>query len=148
MLEVHSGARLLERHEFTQPYLQRLQEWSGAYLAPQPETYDFRYTLISEFVLNADRLVYTFTGVTPAGETQSARREVALEDYRPKSRLAFPLKGRFLIISGHDYYELAHKFEGSQGFALDIVALGERFEHARSEGRVRRTTFASQRPRC
>lgn len=134
VLDVYSGARLLERHEFTQPYLQRLQEWSVARLAPQPEIYNFRHTLGSALVLNADRLVYTFTGFTPAGEALSARHEAALEDYRPKSRLAFPLKGRFLIVTGHDHYELAHKFEWSQGFALDIVALGERCELVRGEG--------------
>src|SRR5207248_8167408 len=58
----------------------------------------------------------------------AASREIPLSYYHPKKKLIFPIKGNFLVLNGHEFYELAHKYEWSQHYGYDIVGLGPNWE--------------------
>jgi murein DD-endopeptidase MepM/ murein hydrolase activator NlpD len=82
--------------------------------------------------LNIDLVRYRLT-LSRAGVSSTAGLEIPLERYEPKAELFFPLKGRFMIVAGHDANE-PHAQGWSQQHAYDIMSLGTNFGFARNDG--------------
>lgn len=68
--------------------------------------------------------------------------EIAISYYKQKVKLIFPIKGRAIVIHGHETYEVAHKYDYSQHYAYDIIGLGPNFELARNHGKSSEDYFA------
>ncbi len=106
----------------------------------EEETFDLRHHFSMPVDLNVDRLVYRLTLARPGvGETQHTL-EIPVMRYHQRARLSFPLRGRFLIVQGHDFNE-PHSRGWSQQFAYDVVSVGVNFDIARNNGRTNQDFF-------
>lgn len=133
-IELFSGDKLIESRIYSESYLNRLRLYPVARFSPESEIYHFRHTISVPEPASADRLKYIFTARTPSGEEITTHFETPIAAHRQKHRYIFPIKGRFMITSGHEFYELEHKYERSQQFSMDIVALNENFGLAENDG--------------
>lgn len=132
--DLYHGDALLGSQQWSAVMLQTMQRTPVARFTPQGEIYGFRHNFSVAQAAKIDRIVYTLDAQDAHGETHHQRVEIPVETYRPRAQLVFPMKGKFLVTSGHEYYELEHKYERSQQFAIDIVALGDDFEFAHHDG--------------
>ena len=87
-----------------------------------PEAFDLRHHLSVPVSLSVDRVRYRLT-LTRGGAVSAAHLEIPLERYESKAELLCPIKGRFMIVAGHDANE-PHALGWSQQHAYDIMSLG------------------------
>lgn len=127
-----SKGMLIKTEQFSRRYLAELQSFPVSRFFPQPEIYHFRHLFSAAASLEIDQLVYSIEVATPAGTTLQQSVDVEVAYYQPKSALICPIKGRFLVVKGHEPGEREHKFDRSMHFALDIVPLGENYELIRN----------------
>jgi hypothetical protein len=97
-----------------------------------PEAFDLRHQLSVAVSLNVDRVRYRLRLIR-GGAAVAADLEIPLERYESKAELLCPVKGRFMIVAGHDANE-PHTLGWSQQHAYDIMSLGPSFGFARNEG--------------
>jgi murein DD-endopeptidase MepM/ murein hydrolase activator NlpD len=83
--------------------------------------------------LRINKLRYTLQIEDNNGAQFENTLEIALERYKQKAKLIFPLKGRFIIAGGHEYNE-PHRWERSQFYAYDIFPTGPKGELMRRKG--------------
>jgi len=102
--------------------------YTGRAFAAQEENYDFRHEFAERASLKIDRVVYhlRFAG----GGEQNL--EIPIETYTPKTKLIFPLKGFFTVIT--DWVTDQGHGEWSQHYAYDITGLGAHLEIIKSNG--------------
>ncbi len=98
----------------------------------EDEVFDFRHYFSLPVSLNADRLVYEVV-LLQAGREVRYKLEIPLLRYEQKTKLIFPIKGKFLIGLGHDFNE-PHSDGRSQHFAYDILGTGPHWEITRNGG--------------
>jgi hypothetical protein len=108
------------------------------------EAFDLRHHFSVPVALNIDRVRYRLT-LTRGGAAFVARLEISLERYEPKAELLCPLKGRFMVVAGHDANE-GHAGGWSQQHAYDLMSLGPTFGFARNEGRRNEDYFSWSQP--
>jgi hypothetical protein len=108
------------------------------------EAFDLRHHLSVPVSLNVDRVRYRLT-LTRGGAAFAADLEIPLERYESKSELICPVKGRFMIVAGHDGNE-GHAGGWSQQHAYDLMRLGPTFGFARNEGRRNEDYFSWGQP--
>ena len=108
------------------------------------EAFDLRHHWSVPVALNVDRVRYRLT-LTRDGAALAAGLEIPLERYEQKAELLCPVKGRFMIVSGHDANE-PHAQGWSQQHAYDIMSLGPTFGFARNEGRRNEEYFTWSQP--
>ena len=108
------------------------------------ETFDLRHHFSVPVALNVDRVRYRLT-LTRGGVPVAAVLEIPLERYEPRAELVCPVKGRFMIVAGHDANE-PHAGGWSQQHAYDIMLLGPTFGFARNEGRRNEDYFSWGQP--
>ena len=108
------------------------------------ETFDLRHYFSSPVALNVDRVRYRLT-LTRGGAPFAAELEIPLERFEPKTELICPVKGRFMIVAGHDANE-PHAGGWSQQHAYDIMTLGPTFGFAANEGRRNEDYFSWGQP--
>jgi hypothetical protein len=133
-IDVYADGVVAESRTWEASALAALRRVPIARFSPQGEIYGFRHNFSMAQGLPVDHLVYTLEATDRGGQRYTATTTIPIEVYRPKTHLIFPMKGKFLVTSGHESYELEHKYERSQQFAIDIVALGENFELASNNG--------------
>lgn len=133
-VEFYSGSEKVASQDWSRAALLNLRRYPVSRFTPQGEIYGFRHNFTMASADHIDHLVYTFDARAANGRNYSQSVDVPVTTYQNKTKLIFPMKGKFLVTSGHEYYELEHKYERSQQFAIDIVALGENFEFARNNG--------------
>jgi hypothetical protein len=109
-----------------------------------PEAFDLRHQLSVPVSLNVDRVRYRLM-LTRGSAAFAAYLEIPLERYESKAELLCPVKGRFMIVSGHDANE-PHALGWSQQHAYDIMSLGSSFGFARNEGRQNDEYFSWGQP--
>jgi len=145
-LEFFSGTTLERTVTYSQDALQAIQKFPATRFSPQPEIFDLRYQGTEPISPAIDRLVCKLQLRAPNGGRISRSREIPLTHYAQKTKLIFPIKGKCIVTDGHEFYELAHKYEWSQHYAYDIVGLGQNFELKNKEGRVSENfvTYASR----
>lgn len=123
-LDFYRGDELVHTNTYHQNAMHDLRRFPATRFAPQPEIYDFRHDLSEPAQLGIDRIVYTFEGRDPQGRALRQTLNIPLEHYQQRHRLIFPIRGNFIVVNGHESYELDHKYEWSQHYAYDIVGLG------------------------
>jgi murein DD-endopeptidase MepM/ murein hydrolase activator NlpD/outer membrane lipoprotein-sorting protein len=133
-LEFYSRGIFVRRVTFSQAALESMQKFPVTRFSPQPEIFDFRHYGSEARVPGVDRLVYKLQLKSPSGETIDATKDIPLTHYKQTAKLIFPIKGNFIVPNGHEFYELAHKYEWSQQYAYDIVGLGPNFELKKDTG--------------
>lgn len=132
--DLYADQQLVESIKLDAAALDRLRRYPVARFNPQAEIYNIRQAFIEPQVLGVNRIVYTFRGRAPTGQTVGKSLEVPVTEYRSKHKLIFPVRGNFIAVNGHDSDELNHSYESSQYFAYDIVPLGPGFEMRRTDG--------------
>ncbi len=132
--ELFAGSERVSFEEWGRASLREMRRYPVTRFTPQGEIYGFRHNFNVASTEHIDRIVYSFEGKGADGRIYAQSFAIPIETYLPKTKLIFPMKGKFLVTSGHEYHEKEHKYERSQQFAIDIVALGDDFEFARHEG--------------
>lgn len=97
------------------------------------EVFDLSHSFSQPVSTEIDKMVYRINLVSPAGEKFQKMLEIPVTNYEQKTKLIFPVKGKFMVGAGHDFNE-PHKDERSQQYAYDILALGEHYELYRTDG--------------
>ena len=129
-----SGGQKMGSQDWQGDALLALRRYPIARFTPQGEIYGFRMNFNAPRSEKIDRISYSYQGKAADGKIYSASLEIPVTFYQQKTSLIFPMKGKFMVMSGHEYYENEHKYERSQQFAFDIVALGPTFEFATHDG--------------
>lgn len=132
-IEFYSGTNRLKTVELEAAALKAARKVTFQNLAAQEEVFDLGHYFSEPVALHVERLVYNLELITRQGETLHKSLEIPLVAYQQKTKLIFPLKGAFVVAAGHDFNE-EHKGEWSQQYAYDILALGPRYEIARTNG--------------
>jgi Peptidase family M23 len=139
-LELYAGKELLKTIVLSGPQLNAIRSVSFGSSAQQEELFDLKHSFSEPVSLAVTRVIYAFHGSTESGQKLQKTLEIPVTIYEQKTKLIFPLKGRFVVAGGHDYNE-AHKGEWSQHYAFDIVALGPNYNFARNGGKANEEFF-------
>jgi Peptidase family M23 len=132
--EFYAGSERAFFQEWSSASLRAMRRYPVTRFTPQGEIYGFRHNFSVASTERIDRIVYSFEGKAADGRIYAQSLTIPITTYEPRTQLIFPVKGKFLVTSGHEFYEKEHKYERSQQFAIDIVALGDDFEFARNDG--------------
>ena len=144
-VELLSKGEIVQATELSRQALQTVRD--VRFKTPRvalPEAFDLRHQLSVPVSLNVDRVRYRLT-LTRGGAAFAAALEIPLERYESKAELLCPVKGRFMIVAGHDSNE-PHALGWSQQHAYDIMSLGSSFGFARNEGRQNDEYFSWGQP--
>jgi hypothetical protein len=133
-LESYSGDNRITSVNYSADALRSMQKFPVARFSPVPEIFDLRYYTSESTLLKIDRLVYKLELKAADGATVETSEDIPLQYYHQKAKLIFPIRGNFMVMNGHEFYELAHKYERSQHYAYDIVGLGPNFELTKTSG--------------
>jgi len=106
---------------------------SAGDLDREEEVFDLRHHFSMPVSLNVDRLVYNLTVAGPGASGVEKTLDIPLLRYEQKTKLTFPIKGKFMVVAGHEFNE-AHSFGRSQHFAYDIFGMGPHWEITRNGG--------------
>jgi len=133
-LEFYSAADLVEKVEFSKKALEVIRSKDiAAREDGEPEMYDFRHYFSLPVSLAVDRLVYELRFILPGNAEVRSQLEIPLMRYEQKTKLIFPIKGKFLIGMAHDFNE-PHTDGRSQHYAYDIEGTGPHWEVTRNGG--------------
>jgi murein DD-endopeptidase MepM/ murein hydrolase activator NlpD len=99
----------------------------------EDEVFDLRHHFSLPISLSADRLVYELVLIQAGGREVRRKLEIPLLRYEQKTKLIFPVKGKFITGFGHDFNE-PHSNGRSQHFAYDILGTGPHWEVTRNGG--------------
>src|SRR5439155_15164123 len=119
---------------FSPEALGPFQKYPVARFHPQDEIFHVRHHFTEGSGLGVDRVLYTLQYQSTPGQRGTASLSIPVTRYRTKTKLIAPIRGPFLAVTGHEFYELGHKYEWSQQFSYDLVALGPHLEFKRAEG--------------
>jgi len=134
-LEFYSAEDRVHVLELSKKALDAIRSVSIATREPdkEDEVFDFRHYFSLPVSLNMDRLVYGLVLTHSGGGELHPSLEIPLLRYEQKTKLIFPIKGKFLIGLGHDFNE-QHSDGRSQHFAYDILGAGPHWEITRNGG--------------
>jgi hypothetical protein len=127
-MEFYCGDQRCDAENFSREELAKTMKFPVNRFSPQPEIYDFRYNFSRPRPLGIDRVVYTLHAMTADGKPLTQSLSIPLTYYQLKHDYIFPLRGNFIVLDGHEYYELGHAYEWSQHYAYDVLGLGPNFE--------------------
>jgi Peptidase family M23 len=134
LLEFYSGQKRVQTQELSLEALRTLKKFPVTRYAPQPEIFDIRHYFSEPAALGIDNIVYTIELTTPSGLRLRKSLTISLTYYHLKRKYIFPLTGKFVVLNGHEFYELGHKYEWSQHYAYDIFGVGPNLELAKNDG--------------
>ena len=135
-LEFYSSgdrANVVELSKKTLSAVRRTSISAAGDLDREDELFDLRHYFSMPVSLNVDRLVYSLTVAGPGASGVEKTLEIPLLRYQQKTKLVFPMKGKFMVVRGHDFNE-PHSFGRSQHFAYDIFGMGPHWEITRNGG--------------
>jgi murein DD-endopeptidase MepM/ murein hydrolase activator NlpD len=127
-IEFRSGNALVKRMAFTGEAVASIREKPGKLSADSEALYALRLAFDEPVVEHVDRIAIRLE--TKAGATSL---EVPVGHYVQKTKLLFPLRGDFLVVTGHGTAPQGHE-ERSQLYAYDIVGLGPHLELLTGDG--------------
>jgi murein DD-endopeptidase MepM/ murein hydrolase activator NlpD len=128
-IELRAGTHLVRSLRLSGQALSCLRERPGSLSADADAAFAVKLAFINEPVAEGiDRVA-----VRLEAGTAVASLIVPVGDYGQKTTLRFPLRGDFLVVTGHVSAAQGHE-ERSQQFAYDIVALGPGLELLKGEG--------------
>lgn len=132
-----SGGERIKTVRFEAAALRAARRRPVARFFAPPESFHFRHPFREPAEPAIDRVDYTLEARGPGGERLEGRLVVSVARHRQQVRLRFPLRGRFLVVLGHEEYERSHSYERSQQFALDAIPLGGDFRPLVAPGEPR-----------
>jgi hypothetical protein len=124
-IELYAGKTLVKTETLSAAALEPVKKHPVARFHPQDEIFHFRHWFSEPAPLGIDRMRYVLRFVTSGGAKRTAAADIPITVYQSKTRLIAPIKGNFVALTGHEYYEVAHKYEWSQQFSYDFVGLGD-----------------------
>ena len=127
-VELRSGQRLLKSLRLSADAVATIQERPGKLSADADAIYLLRFAFTEPVAEKIDAVAITLE--TQAG---SASLQLPVATYQQQTKLVFPLKGNFLVVTGHVSAPQGHE-ERSQQFAYDVVALGPLLELLSGDG--------------
>jgi murein DD-endopeptidase MepM/ murein hydrolase activator NlpD len=133
-IEMFAGQRSVKTMDLTTPVLTAGKKYPVARFYPQDEIFHFRHHFTEHAELGIDRMRYTLRYRAPGGKRDSTRLDIPVTRYQTRTKLIAPIKGNLIAMTGHEFYELAHKYEWSQQFSWDFIGLGEQLEVERPAG--------------
>jgi murein DD-endopeptidase MepM/ murein hydrolase activator NlpD len=121
-LTLRSGANSVKTLHYSKEALAAIRSKPSSHSVDADAAYVLRFAFDEPVAPRIDR-------VTVRLETgrSASTLEVPIADYAQKTKLLFPLKGDFLVVTGHVSAPAGHE-ERSQQFAYDIVGLGPHLE--------------------
>jgi hypothetical protein len=144
-IEFLAQGKLVQEVKLSRPALEAVRE--VRFRTPRvalPETFDLRHHFSVPVVLKIDRVTYRLN-LTRGDVPVVVALHIPLERYEPKTELMCPVKGRFMIVAGHDANE-PHAQGWSQQHAYDIMTLGPDLGFARNEARLNDEYFSWGQP--
>jgi hypothetical protein len=99
----------------------------------EEEAFDLRHYFSVPVSLDVSRLVYRLTLAGSGGSALERELDIPLLRYEQKTKLTFPMKGKFMVVLSHDFNE-PHSLGRSQHFAYDIFGMGPHWEITRNSG--------------
>jgi len=133
-IEFFAGTTLIKTQTLTERSLAPITKYPVARFYPQDEVYHLRHWFSEAVPLGIDRMRYTLRYESRSGKPGTATVDIPVSRYQSRTPLIAPIKGPFVAMGGHEYYEVHHKYEWSQQFAYDFVGLGPGFELRRGSG--------------
>jgi len=137
-LEFYSSGERVHLIELSRKALKAIRSVSVATREPdkEDEVFDFRHYFSVPLSLAIDRLDYELLLRRPENGGKIYRRlDIPLLRYEQRTKLIFPIKGKFIVGLGHDFNE-PHSDGLSQHFAYDILGTGPHWEITRNSGAV------------
>lgn len=128
MLELRSKGRAVKSIHFSGEALQTIRETPSKVSADA----DARYALRFGFDEPVDEKIDT-VAVRFDSDAGAASLDVPVADYAQRTKLIFPLRGDFIVVTGHVSAPDGHG-ERSQQFAYDVMPLGPHLELLRGDG--------------
>jgi len=119
-LEFYSAGERVNMVEFSKKALEAIRSVSIATREPdnEQEAFDLRHSFSLPVTLDVDRLVYELVVMGLGSPEMHRRLEIPLSRYEQKTKLIFPIRGKFVVVVGHDFNE-PHSDGRSQHFAYD-----------------------------
>ncbi|HYM81279.1 MAG TPA: M23 family metallopeptidase [Candidatus Limnocylindria bacterium] len=133
-VELHSGTERVKTITFSAAALRALEGITFERRAGVAEIFDLRHQFSEPSAPAIDRVVYHLELRGPVGRSMRETLTIPVTEYRPATRLVFPLKGSFLVTNGHTFDRVAGHHEWSQQYAYDVMGLGERGELVKRDG--------------
>jgi murein DD-endopeptidase MepM/ murein hydrolase activator NlpD len=127
-LDLRSGERTVKGIRLSGDALAALREKPGRLSADADAVYSLRLAFDEPVAENIDRVAIRLD--TTAG---AASLVVPVSEYVQKTKLSFPLRGDFLVVTGHATAPQGHE-ERSQVYAYDVVGLGPHLELLTGDG--------------
>jgi murein DD-endopeptidase MepM/ murein hydrolase activator NlpD len=126
--ELRSGATVVESIRYSADALAAVVGHGSRWSVDFDASYELRFEFREPVALSVDAVSLTLdTAVAQASSI------VPVETYAQKTKLLFPLKGDFMVVTGHVTSPGGHE-ERSQSFAYDVVGLGPHLELLRGDG--------------
>jgi murein DD-endopeptidase MepM/ murein hydrolase activator NlpD len=134
-LEFYAAEDKVHVLELSRKALEAIRAVSIATREPdkEDEVFDLRHYFSLPISLSGDRLVYELVLITAGGREVRRKLDIPLLRYQQKTKLIFPIKGKFIVGFGHDFNE-PHSNGRSQHFAYDILGTGPQWEVTRNDG--------------
>jgi Peptidase family M23 len=133
-VELLAGPTVVKSMDMGDAAITAGKKYPVARFYPQDEIFHIRHHFTEFTPLAIDAMRYTLWYRRAPGGVDSSTLVIPVTRYRTKTNLIAPMKGNLIAMTGHEFYELAHKYEWSQQFSWDFVGLGPQFELERPEG--------------
>ena len=127
-VELRSGQRVVKTLRLSGEALAAIRDKPGKLSADADAACLLRLAFDEPVAENIDNVL-----VRLETKNGTASVEVPVSSYQQKTKLLFPLRGDFLVVTGHVSAPQGHE-ERSQQFAYDVVALGPRLELLKGDG--------------
>ncbi|HKA35899.1 MAG TPA: M23 family metallopeptidase [Thermoanaerobaculia bacterium] len=127
-VDLRAGPRTVKSVRLTGDALAALREKPGKFSADADALYALKLAFDEPVAEKVDRVSIRLES---AGGTASL--DVPVAEYAQKTRLVFPLKGDFMVVTGHVSAPQGHE-ERSQLYAYDVVGLGPHLELLTGDG--------------
>jgi len=127
-VELFAGPRSVKTVDLSQTVLTASKKYPVARFYPQDEIFHFRHHFTEYSELGVDRMRYTLRYRSATGNRDSVQLWIPVSTYQTKAKLIAPIKGNLIATTGHEFYELGHKYEWSQQFSWDFIGLGDNLE--------------------
>ena len=127
-LELRSAQRVMKSLRLSGEALAAIREKPGKLSADADAAYLLRLGFDEPVAESIDNVL-----VRLETKNGTASLEVPVANYQQKTKLVFPLRGDFLVVTGHVSAPDGHQ-ERSQQFAYDVVPLGPHLELLKGDG--------------
>jgi murein DD-endopeptidase MepM/ murein hydrolase activator NlpD len=127
-VELRAGDRSVKTIELSSSALAAIREKPGQLSAEADALYSLRLAFDEPVAEGVDRVDIRLDSVGGSGSLR-----VPVADYVQKTKLRFPLRGDFLVVTGHATAPQGHE-ERSQVYAYDVVGLGPHLELLTGDG--------------